>query len=240
MFGNCTMTAITITNYNRKDNNRRSNTSPHLPPPTQSDDSPSALAAIKAREAELLPVYSQVAHQFAQMHDGPVRMLAKGVLRGIVPWSAARAFLATRLRRRLAEEALLRQIAAADASVEHADALAMLRSWFLSSPPTGGAPGAPGALGALLKESVVAPPDAGEAPLALWQDDLAFLDWSEAEAGASRVALELKSLRVNVAMRSVDRLCQTPEGTAGLVKGLDEAIKSNPSLLLCLRSLVKQ
>ncbi|KAK2079983.1 hypothetical protein QBZ16_002378 [Prototheca wickerhamii] len=206
----------------------------------KSDDSPSALAAIKAREAELLPVYSQVAHQFAQMHDGPVRMLAKGVLRGIVPWSAARAFLATRLRRRLAEEALLRQIAAADASVEHADALAMLRSWFLSSPPTGGAPGAPGALGALLKESVVAPPDAGEAPLALWQDDLAFLDWSEAEAGASRVALELKTLRVNVAMRSVDRLCQTPEGTAGLVKGLDEAIKSNPSLLLCLRSLVKQ
>lgn len=66
------------------------------------------------------------------------------------------------------------------------------------------------------------------------------MDWSEAEAGASRVALELKSLRVNVAMRSVDRLCQTPEGTAGLVKGLDEAIKSNPSLLLCLRSLVKQ
>jgi hypothetical protein len=34
------------------------------------------------------------------MHDTPVRMVAKGVLHGIVPWAQARLFLATRLRRR--------------------------------------------------------------------------------------------------------------------------------------------
>jgi acetyl-CoA carboxylase/biotin carboxylase 1 len=45
------------------------------------------------------------------MHDGPVRMLAKGMLRGIVPWRQARAFFVTRLRRRLAEEALVKHIA---------------------------------------------------------------------------------------------------------------------------------
>lgn len=45
------------------------------------------------------------------MHDGPVRMLSKGVLRGIVPWQQARAFFAARLRRRLTEEALLKHIA---------------------------------------------------------------------------------------------------------------------------------
>ena len=67
--------------------------------------------AIKARERLLLPVYTQVALQFAQMHDGPVRMLAKGVLRGIVPWREARSFFAARLRRRLTEEALLKHIA---------------------------------------------------------------------------------------------------------------------------------
>lgn len=36
------------------------------------------------------------------MHDTPVRMVAKGVLHGIVPWAQARHFLATRLRRRCA------------------------------------------------------------------------------------------------------------------------------------------
>ena len=45
------------------------------------------------------------------MHDGPVRMLAKGVLSGIVPWQTARAFFAGRLKRRLTEEALLKHIA---------------------------------------------------------------------------------------------------------------------------------
>ena len=43
---------------------------------------------------------SQVAVAFAEMHDTPVRMVAKGVLHGIVPWAQARLFLATRLRRR--------------------------------------------------------------------------------------------------------------------------------------------
>ena len=34
------------------------------------------------------------------MHDTPARMLAVGVLRGIVPWRRARAFFVDRLRRR--------------------------------------------------------------------------------------------------------------------------------------------
>ena len=42
----------------------------------------------------------QMAVAFAEMHDTPVRMVAKGVLHGIVPWSEARPFLAARLRRR--------------------------------------------------------------------------------------------------------------------------------------------
>ena len=42
----------------------------------------------------------QMAVAFAEMHDTPVRMVAKGVLHGIVPWSEARPFLASRLRRR--------------------------------------------------------------------------------------------------------------------------------------------
>lgn len=56
--------------------------------------------AVRAREQALLPVYRQMATTFAQMHDSPVRMVAKGVLRGIVPWHQARPFLTARLRRR--------------------------------------------------------------------------------------------------------------------------------------------
>lgn len=42
----------------------------------------------------------QVAVAFAEMHDTPVRMMAKKVLHGIVPWQKARSFLTLRLRRR--------------------------------------------------------------------------------------------------------------------------------------------
>jgi hypothetical protein len=42
----------------------------------------------------------QVAVAFADMHDTPTRMAAKGVLHGVVPWAKARPFLAWRLRRR--------------------------------------------------------------------------------------------------------------------------------------------
>ena len=59
----------------------------------------------------LLPVDHQIAISFAEMHDRPARMVAKRVLRGVVPWAEARAFFAARLRRRLAEEAMLRHIA---------------------------------------------------------------------------------------------------------------------------------
>ena len=66
----------------------------------QTEGGPSMEASMKAREQLLLPVYHQVAVSFAQMHDSPVRMVAKGVVRGVVPWQQARPFLAHRLCRR--------------------------------------------------------------------------------------------------------------------------------------------
>lgn len=57
-------------------------------------------SAVQQREKALLPAYTQVATCFAELHDTPTRMLAKGVLRGIVPWARARTFFHTRLRRR--------------------------------------------------------------------------------------------------------------------------------------------
>jgi acetyl-CoA carboxylase/biotin carboxylase 1 len=51
------------------------------------------------------------------MHDTPVRMLAKGVLRGILPWQHARPFLACRLKRRLMEDTLAAHVATTDPSI---------------------------------------------------------------------------------------------------------------------------
>ena len=82
----------------------------HAPPAP----SPAALrAAIRAREEALGGIYLQVAHTFADLHDTPGRMVAKGVISGIVPLRRARAFFYWRLRRRLAELALARRLVAA-------------------------------------------------------------------------------------------------------------------------------
>lgn len=56
----------------------------------------------------LLPC-AQAAHTFADLHDTPGRMLAKGVIAGVVPLRRARAFFYWRLRRKLQEHALARR-----------------------------------------------------------------------------------------------------------------------------------
>ncbi|KAL4859471.1 Acetyl-CoA carboxylase 1 [Chlorella vulgaris] len=222
----------------------------------KAEGSPGADVAIKAREAALLPVYHQVAVQFAQMHDGPVRMLAKGALRGIVPWAQSRAFFAARLRRRLTEEALLKHISAADASVGRRQALELLRGWYLSTSidlPTSPARGAAPTAAAAAASSSCAPAAAtdgvqlactlaagsgGAAAERAWQDDGAFMAWAQGAGGAARIALELRQLRTGAAAALVAELAGTGEGTEGLVAGLRQAVQSNPSLVLQLRSLV--
>ena len=54
-----------------------------------------------------------------------------------------------------------------------------------------------------------------------------------------RAAFLLQALRTGAASRAVLELSSTAEGTEGLVRGLQAALKENPSLLLQLRSLVK-
>jgi len=73
-------------------------------------------AAIAAREETLLPFYTQVAHQFADLHDRAGRMKAKGVIREVLHWDSARTFFYWRLRRRLAEDAARAKFKAADSA----------------------------------------------------------------------------------------------------------------------------
>lgn len=59
---------------------------------------------IKTREKALGPVYLQIAHEFADLHDRAGRMKAKGCVDEVVEWSKAREFFYWRIQRRQVEE----------------------------------------------------------------------------------------------------------------------------------------
>ena len=102
---------------------------------------------MKRREEKLAGVYHQVAVKFAELHDTPVRMKEKGTIKEIVSWKGARRFLYWRLRRKLLETQLSKQIInglykeeegkdddnnsiIAGAAVGHSQRSAMIRRWF--------------------------------------------------------------------------------------------------------------
>jgi acetyl-CoA carboxylase/biotin carboxylase 1 len=85
---------------------------------------------IAAREQKLMPLYVQISHEFADLHDRPGRMKAKGVIRDIVPWERAREYFFWRVRRRLMQDALVSELKAADGSLSHAECLTMLGNWM--------------------------------------------------------------------------------------------------------------
>jgi acetyl-CoA carboxylase/biotin carboxylase 1 len=86
--------------------------------------------AITAREAQLMPLYVQISHEFADLHDRPGRMKAKGVIRDIVPWERAREYFFYRVRRRLLQDAMISQLKAADEALTHTECLNLLRKWM--------------------------------------------------------------------------------------------------------------
>ncbi|CDJ36740.1 uncharacterized protein EMH_0094990 [Eimeria mitis] len=62
---------------------------------------------IKKRENLLMPVYTQVAHVYADLHDRAPRMAARGGVRRILSWPKAREFFYWRVRRRLAANSVV-------------------------------------------------------------------------------------------------------------------------------------
>ena len=65
---------------------------------------------IAEREEELMPMYQQVATQFADLHDTPGRMKVKGVIRDVIQWKTARSYFYHRLKRLLLEENIRKKI----------------------------------------------------------------------------------------------------------------------------------
>ena len=70
------------------------------------------LKEIRAREALIFPTYHQVATQFADLHDTPGRMEAKGCIQGSVPWEQAREFFYWRFQRKMIEANYVKRMVA--------------------------------------------------------------------------------------------------------------------------------
>ena len=93
------------------------------------------------REANLIGIYQQLAVHFADLHDTPGRMVRKGVIRKVVKWSESRAYFYWRLRRRLAEFSLSREILSIEkdkatklgnGSIKsRRDAIQLIKNWYL-------------------------------------------------------------------------------------------------------------
>ena len=81
------------------------------------------------REELLLPVYSQIAWQFADLHDRAGRMQAKETIRKPIEWKSSRRYFYWRLRRRLNEETILKKMASTGSKTTRAVHLANLVQW---------------------------------------------------------------------------------------------------------------
>ncbi len=83
------------------------------------------------REQLLLPVYLQIALQFADLHDRAGRMKAKNTIRQPLQWKNARRFFYWRLRRRLNEESILKKMATTSVRgpIPRATSIESLRAW---------------------------------------------------------------------------------------------------------------
>lgn len=71
---------------------------------TDPDEKKKLTHQIKDREEVISSAYHQVALNFADLHDRPNRMLAKGAINDIVPWQKSRQFFYLRLRRLLFDD----------------------------------------------------------------------------------------------------------------------------------------
>ncbi|KAJ3357332.1 acetyl-coenzyme-A carboxylase [Allomyces javanicus] len=131
-----------------------------------SDDSDEAaeLEAIKnklqARQKSLLPAYHQAALKFADLHDTPGRMKAKGAIRRVLEWRTARSFFYGRVRRLVAEHRARAALKRASPALVRDEVTKLLAAWYAEDRAT---------------------------PVASWDDvdDLAAAEWLEAAFDAA-------------------------------------------------------
>ena len=138
---------------------------------------------IKAREKQLLPVYTQIATKFAELHDTSLRMAAKGVIREVVDWGNCRSFFYKRLRRRVVEWVLIKTVRdAAGDQLSYKSAMDMVKKWFLDS-------------------------KTGEGREEAWADDKVFYAWND---NPENYEERLQELRVQKVLLQLSNIGDSP------------------------------
>ncbi|XP_043810179.1 LOW QUALITY PROTEIN: acetyl-CoA carboxylase 1 [Manihot esculenta] len=156
---------------------------------------------IKSREKQLLPVYTQIATRFAELHDSSLRMAAKGVIREVVDWGRSRVYFYKRLRRRIAEDSLMKTLKdAAGDNLSHKPAMDLIKKWFLDSDIARGREDA-------------------------WGDDEAFFAWKDNPRNYEENLQELRVQKVLLQLASIGEslsdLKALPQGLAALLRKVD-------------------
>jgi acetyl-CoA carboxylase carboxyltransferase component len=179
---------------------------------TQKED---IMKQMTKREQQLIPIYTHIAIQFADLHDTPGRMKTKGVVSDTVSWPQARKFFFWRLKRKLAEFELYGKITQANKTIVHRDKVTMLQDW--------------------IRKSQVDTSD--ENFNSIWADDQRVLAWIDEH----RHEIEnhhLKSIRQQQVTTNVLQLCQDDPET--VINTLLEFLKTcEPNQQLQLQKHIK-
>ncbi|CAE7704066.1 HFA1 [Symbiodinium pilosum] len=88
---------------------------------------------IKAREKQLLPLYTSVATTFADLHDRAGRMKAKNVIRDSIDWKNSRRYFFWRVKRRMLQDHLIKRLQKADPTLSHKGGEALIQKWSAES-----------------------------------------------------------------------------------------------------------
>lgn len=96
---------------------------------SQGDEKQNIEKEIKAREKQLMPLYTSVATTFADLHDRAGRMKAKGVIRDSISWKDSRRYFYWRVKRRVLQDYLISRLRKVDTKLTHKDSEALIQKW---------------------------------------------------------------------------------------------------------------
>ncbi|KAK3098334.1 hypothetical protein FSP39_018526, partial [Pinctada imbricata] len=100
-------------------------------PDLESEEKAKLQKELSARQDKLLPMYHQVAVEFADLHDTPGRMEEKGVISEVIQWQRSREFFYWRLRRRLLENQIKKEMRHYTTDLSEGQINSMLSRWFV-------------------------------------------------------------------------------------------------------------
>jgi len=178
------------------------------------DDRKEIQRQIAKREDQLRSIYEQLAIYFADLHDTAGRMKAKGVISEVLRWETSRQFFYHRVKRRMAEEYLRRQIVKMSPNLSYDQVTQTIKSWIKQTEPN-------------------------QDPDAVWSDNTFISSWLERTQ--DRIKQLLKTLhKTYISERVSGMLKEDPVGALeGILVGL-QGIERTPEMKVLVEKIQKR